>query len=375
MKIPFTKKPQKTAFEKAISEMITPISKKPYVTLDALMTALTPVLTDTVIPGLRDGWEAAGSPECQDHGLKLPFSDVLSRIFSGNPTSHDREAFLTLAAMNANKNSMVVMNEDVFFWSSSIRKNLPRVLEDLMNGTLSETRHMHYTTSTYTGEMTTFAFSGFTQVIGKTPAVERPNRSAMDIKGTVQDLTGEILVVSALEGPMGGDLARKAYDCQVPDQGNINYGIVRERANVRSLVSLGIARVYVPQDETISVLRKHDGVKVFLGSVEGAETITTEGEVFIGSTASFERILDIQGMRQIDRYFDDLVELDAAIRMRTPATTEKTKARFLIDDTLLMRHDGGDEPVLIAAIGDFPMPAMGSLPADLPEPEEDRLGL
>lgn len=368
MKLTFLNRSKPSPLYTQIAAEIAPITIGDTVTLEDLYDRLSIVVVDDIIPQLQAGWTAAGS-EVIENPHKLPFVNVFNRIASGQVGHGDPQALLLMMCMNATKNRMRSVDDDVMFSAKAIRNELPRVMEAVSKGSLSETRHMHYTRSGYTGAKATFALAGFMPQIGVTEITVYLPRPAVNIKRTVGDLDGELMIVTSFSGPDIGERAREIYEFHTQDRGDICLGLVREKHNLMSLIQTGISCAYVPQDETISVVQEDGGVKVLIGRVDGAQTLVTEGEVLIGSRKSFLTIFEIGGMNQAPRYLDDLVEMGNALCVPVGPTTEKTKARFLIDDVQLMRHDGGDAPVLIAAIGDFPMPAMGHLPADPDEPE------
>lgn len=139
--------------------------------------------------------------------------------------------------------------------------------------------------------------------------------------------------------------------------------------NMLSAYRIGVSFQSLRQDESVSFEITPDGMQIFLGRVEGLETISDEGELMIAKEETWIDILTAGGFPEADArdYLQRLSGTSSSFRAPVPADS---KMRLMLDpETLYAAHMGDyemvhglprDQALVIFAAGTFEMPEMTS---------------
>jgi hypothetical protein len=172
------------------------------------------------------------------------------------------------------------------------------------------------------------------------------------------------------EGQKAWTAWRSAGDAaQLTSRGSYDSMVGLISRNMKSVLALGIAWQQLRQDESVSWECADDGLRVWLGEVEGTEQISDEGQLLTGRRDSWEAILIKGGFAPDEAadYLDRLAKTSSSFAAEVPAGSDY---RLMLDpETLYAFHMDGDdtirdvprkEAITIFAAGTFPMPGMVS---------------
>ncbi|MFX4299865.1 hypothetical protein [Pseudosulfitobacter pseudonitzschiae] len=139
--------------------------------------------------------------------------------------------------------------------------------------------------------------------------------------------------------------------------------------NILSAHEIGVSFQSLRQDESVSYEITPEGVQIFLGRVDGLETISDEGQLMIAKEKTWVEILTDGGFTDAGArdYLQRLSKTGSSFRAPVPAGS---KMRLMLDpETLYAEHMADhdmiydlprDQELVICAAGTFDMPEMTS---------------
>jgi hypothetical protein len=338
---------------------------------------------ELIAPFLRDQYDKGLLREIDDKGHRAEFTGAWNRVIRGQGKTWDCRSVGDMMVRCSIKDVPDLLQKLIDDEYDEIEQAIISNLPGILSGDASKPKMGWSTRSWVSGEHIAVKFDGLQAIpcnkdgLDLEPPKDLPAFTYTHMFPKWEaDEAHEIQAIMCFHGNgIDYDESQKAWEawraaCNEAGTDKRGFYDSMQGLTVRNLLSItkaGVAHLSLRQDERVSFDISEEGLRLFLGSVTGLDTISDEGQLLIPKRDTWEQILTKGGFTPAEAadYLDRLVKANNAVKADIPAGA---KSMVMMDpDTLYAEHMDDydmivdvprDEAICIFAAGTFPMPEM-----------------